>query len=36
MDMNEAYSSKSLVVNLECHIWLIREFLGPMIKENNG
>ena len=25
-----------MIVNAECHIWLVREFLGPMIERNNG
>lgn len=36
MDMNEDLAHKSLVVNLECHLWLIREFLPNMLKENRG
>lgn len=34
--MNEKLISKSLVVNLECHFWLIKEFLPAMIKRDKG
>lgn len=25
-----------MLVNVECHFWLIKEFIGPMIKKNKG
>lgn len=36
IDMNEKLTSKQFVVNLECHFWLIREFLPAMITRNEG
>lgn len=36
MDMNEFMIRKTLQVNVECHFWLIREFLPAMIKKNDG
>ena len=36
MDMNETMISKSLIVNLECHFWIIREFLPHMLETNKG
>ena len=36
IDMNERLTSKCLVVNLECHFWLIREFLPAMVRRDTG
>jgi all-trans-retinol dehydrogenase (NAD+) len=36
MDMDEKLASKSFIVNCECHLWLIREFLPAMINKNAG
>ena len=36
LEMNEAFVHKSLVINLECHFWLIKEFLPAMKKANEG
>ena len=36
LEMNEAFVHKSLVINLESHFWLIREFLPVMKKANEG
>jgi NADP-dependent 3-hydroxy acid dehydrogenase YdfG len=35
-DLNETLSSKQFVVNLECHFWIINEFLPDMILRNSG
>lgn len=35
-DSREGLTSKSLVVNLECHFWLCNEFLPAMIKKRRG
>ena len=34
--MNEKLASKNFVVNMECHLWLIREFLPAMVDKNKG
>ena len=34
--MNEKLLSKSLIVNLECHYWIVREFLPHMLETNKG
>ena len=36
MDMNENLLSKSMIVNIECHFWIIREFLPHMLETNKG
>jgi all-trans-retinol dehydrogenase (NAD+) len=36
LDLNEKLASKSLIVNMECHLWLIREFLPAMMDKNQG
>ena len=36
MESSEALISKCLLVNLECHYWLIREFLPAMLSKNKG
>ena len=35
-EMSEAKASKTLTVNLESHFWIVKEFLGKMIKRNEG
>lgn len=35
-EMDEKFVSKSIVINLESHFWLIKEFLEPMTKKNSG
>ena len=35
-ELNDTLSSKQFVVNLECHFWIIKEFIGPMIEKNEG
>lgn len=34
--MNEALTSKTMVINAECHFWFIREFLPAMMRKNSG
>jgi NAD(P)-dependent dehydrogenase (short-subunit alcohol dehydrogenase family) len=34
--MDEKFVSKSIVINLESHFWLIKEFLGAMKNKNSG
>lgn len=36
MEMSENMMNKQFVINTECHFWLIREFLGPMMEKNKG
>lgn len=36
LDMNEALVHKSMIINLECHFWFIREFLPDMLKKDEG
>lgn len=35
-ELNEGLSSKQFIVNLECHFWIISEFLPSMIQKNEG
>ena len=35
-ELNEKLASKSLIVNMECHLWLVREFIPAMIDNNSG
>ena len=35
-ESNEDLIRKVLVVNCECHFWLIKEFIPGMIKKNRG
>lgn len=35
-ELNESLSSKQFVVNLECHFWIVSEFLPSMIRRNSG
>jgi len=36
MDMSEEYAKTQFVVNMECHFWLIREFLPGMLEKGKG
>ena len=36
MEMNEGFLRKSMIINLECHFWFIKEFLPDMIKADEG
>lgn len=36
MELDEKMAHLSFVVNLECHLWLIREFLPAMVEKNEG
>lgn len=36
MELSEKMANLSLVVNYESHLWLIREFLGDMVKRDSG
>jgi len=35
-DLDEFMIHKTMVINCESHLWLIREFIGPMMKKNSG
>lgn len=35
-EMDEAMISKSMIINCECHFWIIKEFLPAMLKKNRG
>lgn len=36
LDLNEKMASLSFKVNMECHLWLIKEFLPGMVEKNKG
>ena len=36
LDANEDLSHRDLVINYECHSWLVREFLPSMLRRNRG
>lgn len=36
LEMNENLTSKTMIINCECHFWLVREFLPAMMRRNNG
>ena len=35
-DMNENMASKTMTVNCECNIWIVRDFLTKMMERNKG
>lgn len=35
-EMNENFAGKTMIINAESHIWLTREFIGPMMDKNAG
>lgn len=36
MDTSDELTSKVLIVNMESHFWIVKEFLPAMIKKNQG
>lgn len=36
LELNEEHASRTMVINLESHFWLIREFLPAMLRKNEG
>ena len=36
MDSNEDLSHRDMVINYECHTWLVKEFLPSMLRRNAG
>ena len=35
-ELNEKFTSKTMVINAESNMWLCKEVIGPMMKRNSG